>query len=146
MQQNRLAIHQLLTGLLVLAFSAAVSSAAQEGRSGDQEARLLAEEEAADALLPIDKKSQGVLQGRVVLSADVQAEAPNTVGHFVVKGRVYALRLASAELLKSLIPFNGKLVTLVGRIRLRKTCFIVDSIQLPSPGIPPVDRGAEMGM
>lgn len=146
MQRNRLPIQLLPACLLFLAFSAAVSSAAQEELSADEAARLLAEEEAAEALLPIDKKSPGVLQGRVVLSADVQAEAQNTVGHFVVKGEAYALRLARTELLKSLRPFNGKWVTLVGRIRLRKTCFIVDHIQLPVPGIPPVDRGAEMGM
>jgi hypothetical protein len=115
-----------------------------EDLSAEDEAAFMAQEEEAEAALPLNKKPPGSLSGRVQLNSE--AEENGVVGSFAAKDRAYQLLLAEPALLSQLQHCNGKTVVLQGKIRARGKYFVVEGIQLPTPGVPRTDREQRSGM
>jgi len=104
------------------------------------ERALTEEEEAAreEALLQAQGKipetgHEKVLEGKYLVTVVEGGEKAAIPGVFVVKGHVYQLKLANEELRGRLKPFNGKRVTLGGKIRNQGKYFILEEV-LTQPG------------
>lgn len=98
------------------------------------EAEEAAKEEAAlqaQGKIP-DGGHETVLRGKYLQTAP-QEGRDDIPGVFVVAGKAYQVKLALEGLRKQLAPFNGKQVTLGGKIRNRNKYFIVEEV-LTQPG------------
>jgi hypothetical protein len=115
-----------------------------EDLSAEDEAAIMAQEEEAEAALPLNKKPSGSLSGRVQLNSE--PEENGVVGFFAAKDRAYQLLLAQPALLPQLQRYNGKTVVLQGKIRARGKYFVVEGIQVSVPGVPRTDREQRSGM
>jgi len=124
----------------------AVPMVSAEDLTDKQEAAIMEEEAKAEEALPMDKTPPPNLTGRVLLKGDATDEADTVVGMFVVKGRAYQLRLGQKGVLDKLKPLNGKIASLIGKVRMRGKYFIVTEVDVPAPGPPAVDRARKMSM
>ena len=129
---------------VVLAIAAPLLRA--EDLSAEEEAAIMAQEEEAEAALPLDRKPPGSVSGRVQLQADAAEETGAVVGLLATQNRAYLLRLARPEVLPLLRRFNGQTVTVSGKIRMRGKYLIAESVQAPTPGVERTDRGKTSGM
>jgi hypothetical protein len=68
------------------------------------------------------------LQGKYLMTAQQEGQRTDVPGVFVTQGRTYQVKLVEASLRDKLTPFNGKPVTLGGKIRNQGKYFIVEDV------------------
>jgi len=74
-----------------------------------------------------------ILRGKYLSTPNREDKRSDIPGVFLVEGRAYKVKLQANDLLEKLKPFNGKHVTLGGKIRNRGQYFIVEEV-LTQPG------------
>jgi hypothetical protein len=74
-----------------------------------------------------DQGQETVLQGKYLATAP-QENRTDIPGVFLASGKTYQVKLAAENLRNKLVPFNGKQVTLGGKIRNRGKYFIVEEV------------------
>lgn len=132
-----------LTVLLLVVFAPLVRA---EDLSADEEAAIMALEDETEAALPTHKKPPGSVAGRVQLKSDAVAEEGAVVGLLTAQDRAYLLRLSRPDVLPILQRFNGKTVTVMGKIRMQGKYLVAEGVQPPAPGIERKDRAIRSGM
>jgi hypothetical protein len=126
-----------VTGILFLALVVTCQAVSAEKTKAEQaeEAEAAAEERALEkqGRLPEDGY-EFTAPGRLALATHTMDEdRPSVVGIFTAYGKTYQLKLAEASLRKKLEKFNGKTVTLGGKIRNTGKYLIVQAV-LTQPG------------
>jgi len=90
-----------------------------------------------DGFNPLERSYAGVVHlAKVGFSEDEKAKVKTiNVGHFVVKGRTFVLRVEDAELLSVLrkVP-DRKPVSLLGTVRMNGKYFVARDVSLAIPG------------
>jgi len=99
---------------------------AEEEEAAEEEERLQAQ-----GKIP-DEGHETVLQGKYLVTQQDKSR-PDIPGVFLAGGRAYKVKLQANHLLTKLAPFNGKRVTLGGKIRNQGKYFIVGEV-LTQPG------------
>jgi hypothetical protein len=125
----------------------ALLASAARGAEGEDEAQIIAAEDAAEAALPMDKLPRMERVGLVALSTDELPADPTplqNVGTFTSANVVYVLRVANPKLLDKLRRYDRKQATLLGKIRMRGKYFVVVDVPEKNPGTPRTDRASRM--
>jgi hypothetical protein len=68
------------------------------------------------------------LQGKYLATTPSEGQRADIPGVFVAQGRTYQVKLQDNALREKLAPFNGKAVTLGGKIRNQGKYFIVEDV------------------
>jgi hypothetical protein len=125
----------VLTVLVFLSHRQATAAAAADPA---EEARMAAEEEAAEERLPLHQKPPDRFTGKLALFPEgSRPHGPEVLGTFACQdGRSFLVKLAFASLLSELKKHDQGTVTLFGKIRVKGKYFIVQAVDEPSPGPP----------
>lgn len=94
-----------------------------EQEEADREEELLREQ----GKIP-DQGPETVLQGKYVITSSQEGGRTDIPGVFVVNGRAYQVKLGAEALRDQLAKFNGRMVTLSGKIRNQSKYFIVEEV------------------
>lgn len=132
--------------LALVAFDshAAEKSKAKPNPEKEAEEKQYQLEEETDKQLGDSVKSQ--FDGKVLLyPIDREQPLPEVIGTFTSEGRIYLLKMSDARLLATLAPFQGKDVTLNGKIRVNKKYFIATEVVL-SDGAQPIEKRKRGGI
>jgi len=84
-------------------------------------------EDEAEAKLDLDS-IQRRFEGKVALYPEPDAANPSVVGTFSVGAQVYLLKIQEPQRITKLKPFDGKSVTLVGKMRNSGKYFICSDV------------------
>jgi hypothetical protein len=119
----------LISALLYAQFDA---SAAQDSK-GKKDPALAAEEKEAQAEEEAESKLNQELvkirfEGKVTLYLEPDQSNPSVVGTFTSSGQVYLLKVPDPQQVTRLKEYNGKTVTLVGKIRNAGKYFVYREI------------------
>ena len=100
-----------------------------------EEAKIAAEEEAAEGAMPLEQRPQTVFTGRLFLSLEAPADNPDVVGSFASEdGRVFLVKLTSPRVLSDIRPLDQKKTTLRGTIRVNGKYLVLNENSVTKPG------------
>ena len=134
--------------MILLVLCNAVSAAEKPKKidpEKEAESKLMQAEDEAELALSDHLKSE--YDGKISLYPVEQGQQlPDVVGTFITSGRIHLLKLTSPTLYTSLLPFNNKDVTMVGKIRANGKYFIAGAVMMKSDGAAPVHARKRGGL
>jgi hypothetical protein len=130
--------------ILAMAFTlgAVTNALALSDAERAEEAAIIAKEDAAAETMKLGIKTSW--EGTLTLTSE-RDEETGAIGTFTFDGQTHLLRVETSVLAKELQAYNGKSVTLTGRIRVNGKYFIAQSVLVPTPGPPRRSRGKRGG-